>query len=56
MAEEKSLTGMSLVALVRTLLEDPERRARMAQAAHRFAHPEAASEIASMAARLAGMK
>ena len=56
MAEEKSLTRDSLVELVSTLLDDPERRARMAQAANTFAHPQAASEIAGMAARLAGVR
>jgi UDP-N-acetylglucosamine--N-acetylmuramyl-(pentapeptide) pyrophosphoryl-undecaprenol N-acetylglucosamine transferase len=56
MAEEKSLTRESLMKLVSTLLNDPERRASMAQAAHKFAHPQAASEIAEMAATLAGVK
>jgi UDP-N-acetylglucosamine--N-acetylmuramyl-(pentapeptide) pyrophosphoryl-undecaprenol N-acetylglucosamine transferase len=56
MAEETSLTKDSLVALVSTLLQDPEKRARMARAAHQFAHAQAASEIADMAARLAGVK
>jgi UDP-N-acetylglucosamine--N-acetylmuramyl-(pentapeptide) pyrophosphoryl-undecaprenol N-acetylglucosamine transferase len=56
MAEEKSLTRESLMKLVSTLLKDPETRASMAQAAHKFAHPQAASEIAEMAATLAGVK
>lgn len=56
MAEEKSLTRDSLVELVSALLDDPEKRASMAHAAHKFAHPQAASEIASMAARLAGVR
>jgi UDP-N-acetylglucosamine--N-acetylmuramyl-(pentapeptide) pyrophosphoryl-undecaprenol N-acetylglucosamine transferase len=56
MAEEKSLTKDSLVELVSALLDDPEKRASMAQAAHKFAHPHAASEIAGIAARLAGVR
>jgi len=56
MAEEKSMTRESLMKIVSTLLKDPERRAGMAQAAHKFAHPQAASEIAKMAATLAGVK
>jgi UDP-N-acetylglucosamine--N-acetylmuramyl-(pentapeptide) pyrophosphoryl-undecaprenol N-acetylglucosamine transferase len=55
MIEEKALTTDSLVQVVRILLADPERRAKMAQAAHQFAHPQAATEIAAMAARLAGV-
>lgn len=56
MAEERSLTKKTLVDLVSALLNDPERRALMAGAAHQFAHPQAATEIADMAARLAGVK
>lgn len=56
MIEERALTRESLVDVVRTLLGDPVRRAKMARAAHRFAHPQAASEIARMAAALAGVK
>jgi UDP-N-acetylglucosamine--N-acetylmuramyl-(pentapeptide) pyrophosphoryl-undecaprenol N-acetylglucosamine transferase len=54
--EERALTSDLLVQVVRTLLGDPVRRARMAQAAHKFAHPQAASEIARIAATLAGVK
>jgi UDP-N-acetylglucosamine:LPS N-acetylglucosamine transferase len=44
------------VKVVGALLLEPGRRMKMAQAAHKFAHPEAAKEIADMAARLAGLK
>jgi UDP-N-acetylglucosamine--N-acetylmuramyl-(pentapeptide) pyrophosphoryl-undecaprenol N-acetylglucosamine transferase len=56
MSEEKSLTKESLVEMVRVLLAHPEKRASMAEAAYKFAHPHAAVEIASMAATLAGVK
>jgi UDP-N-acetylglucosamine--N-acetylmuramyl-(pentapeptide) pyrophosphoryl-undecaprenol N-acetylglucosamine transferase len=56
MIEEKQLTGDSLVEVVRALLLEPMRRMKMAQAAHKFAHPEAAAEIADMAAAIAGLK
>lgn len=56
MAEETSLKKDLLVELVSAFLGDPERRTQMARAAHQFAHPQAASEIATMAARLAGVK
>jgi UDP-N-acetylglucosamine--N-acetylmuramyl-(pentapeptide) pyrophosphoryl-undecaprenol N-acetylglucosamine transferase len=55
MTEEKSLTNNALVEVVSTLLKDSDKRARMARAAHQFAHPQAATEIAGMAARLAGV-
>jgi UDP-N-acetylglucosamine--N-acetylmuramyl-(pentapeptide) pyrophosphoryl-undecaprenol N-acetylglucosamine transferase len=56
MAEETSLKKDLLVELVSAFMGDPERRTQMARAAHQFAHPQAASEIATMAARLAGVK
>ncbi|MBV8890453.1 MAG: UDP-N-acetylglucosamine--N-acetylmuramyl-(pentapeptide) pyrophosphoryl-undecaprenol N-acetylglucosamine transferase, partial [Acidobacteria bacterium] len=55
MIEEEQLRDQVLVAMVKTLLDDPLRRGRMAQAAQRFAHPRAANEIAKMAATLAGV-
>jgi UDP-N-acetylglucosamine--N-acetylmuramyl-(pentapeptide) pyrophosphoryl-undecaprenol N-acetylglucosamine transferase len=56
MIEEKQLTGESLVKVVGALLLEPVRRMKMAQAAHKFAHPEAATEIADIAAALAGLR
>jgi UDP-N-acetylglucosamine--N-acetylmuramyl-(pentapeptide) pyrophosphoryl-undecaprenol N-acetylglucosamine transferase len=55
MVEERRLNRESLVEIVGTLLCDPGRRAKMAQVAHTFAHAHAATEIANMAARLAGV-
>lgn len=54
MIEENKLSGDALVKLVGELFHEQARRTRMAQAAHKFAHREAAGEIADMAAALAG--
>ncbi len=56
MMEEMTLTRGVLVETVSGLLADAEKRAQMASAAHHFAHPHAAIEIAEMAARLAGAR
>ena len=56
MIEEPELTPDLLVATVKSLLGSPAQRARMAQVAHKFAHPQAGYEIARMAATLAGVK
>jgi UDP-N-acetylglucosamine--N-acetylmuramyl-(pentapeptide) pyrophosphoryl-undecaprenol N-acetylglucosamine transferase len=50
---EPELTSQHLVATVAGLLRDRPRLLAMAQAARRLSHPDAAREIARMAARLA---
>jgi UDP-N-acetylglucosamine--N-acetylmuramyl-(pentapeptide) pyrophosphoryl-undecaprenol N-acetylglucosamine transferase len=55
MVEETSLDLLWLVETVTALLRDPARLARMGQAARTIAHPNAARDIAKMAARLAGV-
>ncbi|HYA97246.1 MAG TPA: undecaprenyldiphospho-muramoylpentapeptide beta-N-acetylglucosaminyltransferase, partial [Methylomirabilota bacterium] len=52
---EKDLTSEGLVRVVRELLCDPARLARMSAASRKLAHPDAAREIALMAGRLAGV-
>jgi UDP-N-acetylglucosamine--N-acetylmuramyl-(pentapeptide) pyrophosphoryl-undecaprenol N-acetylglucosamine transferase len=56
MLEESSLSRESLVETVGSLLGDKERLERMGEAARKLSHPNAARDIASMAARLAGTK
>jgi UDP-N-acetylglucosamine--N-acetylmuramyl-(pentapeptide) pyrophosphoryl-undecaprenol N-acetylglucosamine transferase len=56
MIEESSLTPERLVANVKALLRDAARIEKMMAAARAMAHPEAAKEIAEMAARLAGVR
>ena len=53
MLEESELTPESLVETISVLLGDPQRLQKMGEAAHALAHPNAASEIAQMAAGLA---
>lgn len=55
MLEEARLTRETLVEAVTSLLRDPTRLMRMGTAARQLAHPNAAREIAAMAARLAGV-
>jgi UDP-N-acetylglucosamine--N-acetylmuramyl-(pentapeptide) pyrophosphoryl-undecaprenol N-acetylglucosamine transferase len=55
MLEETSMSSGRLVKSVGALLEDRARLQRMSAAARSLAHPEAAREIAAMAARLAGV-
>jgi UDP-N-acetylglucosamine--N-acetylmuramyl-(pentapeptide) pyrophosphoryl-undecaprenol N-acetylglucosamine transferase len=55
MIEETNLTRDSLVQAVTSLLSDKVRLERMSLAARSLAHPDAAREIAKMAARLAGV-
>lgn len=55
MIEQKDLTSERLVEVVSSLLNDRTRRTAMAAAARRLAHPNAAAEIAQMAARMAGV-
>ena len=52
---EAELSSQRLVPTLRSLLNDRNRLAHMAQAASRLAHPRAAQEIANLAARLAGV-
>jgi len=52
--EEKQLREESLVETVSSLFADPMRLDRMGENARKLSHPNAAREIAEMAARLAG--
>ncbi len=52
--EESKLDGVWLVETVAALLGDQARLRRMSAAARSLAHPNAARDIAAMAARLAG--
>jgi UDP-N-acetylglucosamine--N-acetylmuramyl-(pentapeptide) pyrophosphoryl-undecaprenol N-acetylglucosamine transferase len=54
MLEEKDLSAEKLVPLLEELLTDRVRLQRMAEAARLLAHPDAAREIAGLAAQLAG--
>ena len=54
MIEEDRLTTSSLVETVSSLLADRQRLQAMSNAARKLSHPNAAREIADMAARLAG--
>lgn len=51
---ESELTPARLAESVASVLNDPSRLARMAEAARTLAHPNAAREIAALAARLVG--
>ncbi len=50
--EESKLEGVWLAETIATLLGDATRQHRMGQAARRLAHPNAAKDIAAMAAKL----
>jgi len=52
---ERDLSSERLVGAVGELLGDPARLARMSVASRKLSHPDAAREIALMAARLAGV-
>src|SRR5438270_13411710 len=54
--EETELDEVWLVETVSTLLGDPQRLARVSEAARNLAHPNAAPDIADLAARLAGIE
>jgi UDP-N-acetylglucosamine--N-acetylmuramyl-(pentapeptide) pyrophosphoryl-undecaprenol N-acetylglucosamine transferase len=56
MLEESKLTRESLVDAVTALFSDPARLAKMGQRARKLSHPNAARDIAAMAAGLAGIK
>ena len=55
MLEQAQLTRESLVQTVTSLFADQARLKAMGEAAHKLSHPNAAREIAKMAARLAGI-
>ena len=55
-AEEPRLERVWLADTLAALLADPGRLQRMSRAARKLAHPDAAGDIAAMAARLAGVE
>jgi UDP-N-acetylglucosamine--N-acetylmuramyl-(pentapeptide) pyrophosphoryl-undecaprenol N-acetylglucosamine transferase len=52
---QSDLTGDRLVDEIAALLRDRSLRTRMSEATRSFAHPDAAAQIASLAARVAGI-
>jgi UDP-N-acetylglucosamine--N-acetylmuramyl-(pentapeptide) pyrophosphoryl-undecaprenol N-acetylglucosamine transferase len=56
MIEESKLNRENLVGAVSSLFSDPLRLERMGKAARKLSHPDAARDIAAMAARLAAIK
>ena len=56
MVEESKLEGVWLAETIATLLQDSSRLKRIGQAARELSHPNAARDIAAMAARLAGIE
>jgi len=54
--EETKLDKVWLVDTICVLLDDPARLSRMSDAARAMSHPNAAKEIAELAARVAGME
>jgi UDP-N-acetylglucosamine:LPS N-acetylglucosamine transferase len=56
MLEESNLSRESLVQAVSALFSDPPRLAEMGQRARKLSHPNAARDIAAMAAGLAERK
>jgi len=56
MLEESKLTSENLVDAVSDLFTDPSRLEKMGDAARKLSHPNAARDIAAIAARLAGKK
>jgi UDP-N-acetylglucosamine--N-acetylmuramyl-(pentapeptide) pyrophosphoryl-undecaprenol N-acetylglucosamine transferase len=53
--EESKLEGVWLAETIAALLQDPARLQKMSGAARSLAHPNAAQDIAAMAARVAGI-
>lgn len=53
MIRERDLTSETLLETITSLIRDRSNLAKMGEAARRLAHPNAAAEIAAMAARLA---
>jgi UDP-N-acetylglucosamine--N-acetylmuramyl-(pentapeptide) pyrophosphoryl-undecaprenol N-acetylglucosamine transferase len=56
MLEESNLNHEGLVESVSTLFAEPSRLGKMGDAARKLSHPNAARDIAAMAARLAGIE
>jgi UDP-N-acetylglucosamine--N-acetylmuramyl-(pentapeptide) pyrophosphoryl-undecaprenol N-acetylglucosamine transferase len=56
MLEESNLNREGLVDSVSTLFAEPSRLGKMGDAARKLSHPNAARDIAAMAARLAGIE
>ncbi|HWZ83073.1 MAG TPA: glycosyltransferase, partial [Terriglobales bacterium] len=56
MLEESKLNRESLVEVIGKLFSDPSQLEKMGEAARKLSHPNAARDIAAMAARLAGRK
>ena len=54
--EESKLDGVWLAESIATLLQDPQHLRKMSHAARELAHPNAARDIAAMAARVAGIE
>jgi UDP-N-acetylglucosamine--N-acetylmuramyl-(pentapeptide) pyrophosphoryl-undecaprenol N-acetylglucosamine transferase len=54
--EESKLEGVWLAETIATLLQDPMQLQKMSQAARELAHPNAARDIAAMAAKVAGIE
>ena len=54
--EESKLEGVWLAETIAALLQDPLRLQQMSNAARELAHPNAAHDIAVMAARVAGIE
>jgi UDP-N-acetylglucosamine--N-acetylmuramyl-(pentapeptide) pyrophosphoryl-undecaprenol N-acetylglucosamine transferase len=54
--EESKLEGVWLAETIAALLQDPQRLQRMGEAARALSHPNAAREIAAIAARVAGIE
>jgi UDP-N-acetylglucosamine--N-acetylmuramyl-(pentapeptide) pyrophosphoryl-undecaprenol N-acetylglucosamine transferase len=54
--EESKLEGVWLAETISTLLQDEPRLQKMSAAARRLAHPNAARDIAAMAARVGGVE
>ena len=53
--EESKLEGVWLAETIAALLQDSSRLRQMSEAARRMSHPNAARDIAAMAARVAGI-
>jgi len=56
LVEESKLEGVWLAETIAALLGDPRRLQSMSEAARSLAHPNAARDIAAMAARVAGVE
>jgi UDP-N-acetylglucosamine--N-acetylmuramyl-(pentapeptide) pyrophosphoryl-undecaprenol N-acetylglucosamine transferase len=56
MIDEANLNRETMVSTVSSLLGDPSRLQKMGEAARKLSHPNAAHDIAAMAAKLAGVK